>query len=391
MDTAYLEEDLELLKEKGLYRYLRVLESSPAPEALLDGKQVLLFSSNNYLGLSTHPKVIEAAKAALLRYGTGSGASRLISGNFSLYTTLEEKLARLKQTEAAVVFSSGYAANLGAIQSLVGTADLIVIDKLNHACLIDGARLSGARMRSYPHGDLAYLEKVLQSEATAGRRLIATDGVFSMDGDIVPLQEILVVARRHNASILLDDAHATGVLGTRGGGTCEFLRIQDDAVIQMGTLSKALGGLGGFICGSRTLIEYLVNHARTLVYSTALPPSVLAGAIAALEVLETEPSLREALWKNVEILRRGLSGIGYNLMKSSTHILPILLGENELAVRFSKGLLKEGLFIPAIRTPTVPKGTARLRLTVMATHTEAHLDKALQAFHKVGRQVGVIS
>ena len=391
MDTSVLEHDLELLKEQGLYRHLRILESSPAPEAILDGKKVLLFSSNNYLGLSNHPKVIEAAKGALERYGAGAGASRLISGNFSLYTDLEQKLAHLKKTEAALVFSSGYAANLGILSSLVGTSDLIVVDRLNHASLIDGARLSGARMRSYPHGNLRYLETVLKAESNTQEKLIATDGIFSMDGDITPLKEILALAGRYDATVLLDDAHATGVLGEGGGGTCEFLGIQDDAIIQMGTFSKALGGLGGFVCGSRTLIDYLINHARSLIYSTALPPSVLAAASAALDVLETEPQWREALWKNVDVLRQELSRMGYDLMGSTTHILPILLKESDLAARFSKALLDEGIFVPSIRPPTVPKNSARLRLSAMATHTNAHLDRALQAFRNVGRKLGVIS
>ena len=391
MDTASLEADLEFLKESGLHRQLRTFASASAPEAVLDGKRILLFSSNNYLGLSTHPKVVEAARKALLQFGTGAGASRLISGNLSLYTELEARLARLKQTEAAVVFSSGYAANVGILSALLGRADRIFLDRLDHASLIDGARLSGAWMRSYPHGNLPYLETVLRREKTTGTKLIATDGIFSMDGDISPLPELLTIARRNGASILLDDAHATGVLGKSGRGSCEFFGIQDDAIIQMGTLSKALGGLGGFVCGSRALAESLINHARSLIYSTALPPSVLGAALGALEVIETEPEWRSRLWKNVSRLRQELSSMGYDLMGSQTHILPVLLKESDDAVRFSKALLEEGVYVPAIRPPTVPKGGARLRLSVMATHTESQIAKALEAFQKVGRELGICS
>ena len=391
MTTPFIDETLQTLKEAGLYRTLRTLESSPTPKATLDGKKVLLFSSNNYLGLSNHPKVIEAAVQATKEFGVGGTASRLISGNLKLYAALEEKLARLKGTEAAVVFSSGYAANLGTIQALVSSGDLILIDKLNHASIIDGCRLSGARLHTYRHKKMDLLKAHLEKSDPTRKTLIITDGVFSMDGDLAPLPEIVSLAEKYGAMVMVDDAHATGVLGKGGGGSASHFNIRNPELIQMGTLSKALGALGGFVSGSKTLIYFLVNEARSLIYSTALPPPVLASAIASLEILETTPELLKEFWEKVEFLKKGLLALGYDLMGTESHILPILLGESELAVSFSKALFEEGLFIPSIRPPTVPKGTSRLRMTLMATHSDDDLEQALAVLKRVGRKFGVIS
>lgn len=386
----FVEETLETLKEVGLYRTLRALESSPTPHAVLDGEKILLFSSNNYLGLSTHPKVVEAALQATKEYGTGGTASRLISGNLKLYTLLEEKIARLKNTEASVVFSTGYTANLGTIQALVGSGDLVLIDKLNHASIIDGCRLSGARMRTYRHKNTALLETLLKTSDRSRKTLIVSDGIFSMDGDLAPLPEIVHLAKKYGAMVMVDDAHATGVWGKGGAGTVHAFRLDNQDIIQMGTLSKALGSLGGFVAGTKSLIDFLVNEARSLIYSTALPPSVLAASIAAITVLEEEPEILHNFWKKINFFKRELQAIGYNLMGSETHILPIRIGENQDAVEFAKAMFEEGLYAPAIRPPTVPKGSARIRLTPMATHTEEDLEEALDILKRVGRRCGVI-
>ncbi len=390
MTVSFLEETLTTLKEAGLHRRLRILESSPAPRATIDGRSVLLFSSNNTLGLSCHPKVIEAAVSATREYGTGAAASRLISGNLKLYTVLEEKIARLKKTEAAVIFSSGYATNLGTIQALAEPGDLILIDKLNHASIIDGCRLSGAHLRTYRHKNMSLLESHLAKSDPARKTLVITDGIFSMDGDLAPLPEIHALTKRYGAMLMVDDAHATGVWGEKGEGTVHAARINDREIIQMGTFSKALGSLGGFVAGSKSLIDFLVNEARSLIYSTALPPGVLAASIAAISVLEEEPEILINYKKKLQFFKEGLTQLGYDPMGSETHILPVRIGENEAAVGFAKALYEEGLFAPAIRPPTVPKGTARIRLTPMATHTEEDLEQALDILKRVGRRFGII-
>ena len=390
MTLPFVEATLQMLQEVGLYRTLRLLESSPSPHAVIDGKNVLLFSSNNYLGLSNHPKVTEAALQATREFGTGGTASRLISGNLKLYTLLEEKIARFKKTEAAVVFSTGYAANLGTIQALVGPADLVLIDKLNHASIIDGCRLSGAKMRTYHHKNMALLKTHLEKMDPNRRTLIITDGIFSMDGDLAPLPEIVNLATSFKAMVMVDDAHATGVWGEKGAGTVHAAQLDGREIIQMGTLSKTLGSLGGFVAGTRTLIHFLVNEARSLIYSTALPPSVLASGIAAITLLEEEPEILRNFWEKIDFLKAGLKTLGYDLMGSETHILPIRIGENQETVGIAKALYEEGLFAPAIRPPTVPKGTSRIRLTPMATHTQEDLEQALDILKRAGRKFGII-
>jgi len=390
VSVSFLEETLETLKGVGLYRSLRVLASGPTPVATLDGKKVLLFSSNNYLGLSHHPKVIEASVQATRLYGTGGSASRLISGNSVLYTRLEEKIAQFKNTESAVVFPTGYAANLGTIQALAKPGDFILFDRLNHASLIDGCRLSGARMRSYRHKDVHELKRYLARRDPTRQTLVITDGIFSMDGDLAPLQEILLATGQENAMVMVDDAHATGVWGEGGCGTVPSAIEEKEFLVQMGTLSKAIGSLGGFVAGSHTLIRFLINEARSLIYSTALPPSVLAASLASFEVLEEEPEWLHTYWKKVHFFKKELVRLGYDLMGSETHIIPIRLGDNDRAVTFAKTLYEEGLLAPAIRPPTVPKKSSRVRLTPMATHTQAHLEEALDILKRVGRQMKII-
>ncbi|MDI6703425.1 MAG: 8-amino-7-oxononanoate synthase [bacterium] len=385
-----LKEEIDGLKRANLYRTLKKVEGSIEPVILIDGREFINLSSNNYLGLTTHPRLIEASINATKRYGTGSGASRLISGNVELYEELEEKIAEFKGTESSVVFSTGYMANLGIIASLVESQDLVIIDKLSHASIIDGCRLSGGKLRVYPHKDLEKLERILRRGGNYRRRLIVTDGVFSMDGDIAPLPELLALAKKYEAFLMVDDAHSTGVLGKEGRGTLEYFGLEDKQIIQMGTLSKALGSLGGFVAASSILIDWIRNRARSLIYSTALPASVLATAISAIQVISSEPTLRGMLWKNVKSFKDGLVQLGYNIMDSQTQIVPILVGDTEKTIELAKYLYEEGIYAPPIRPPTVPKGQSRIRTSLMATHTESHIDKALSLLKKAGRKLGII-
>lgn len=376
----FLTEELDRLKKEGLFRELRIIDSCEGPTIKIAQDEYILLSSNDYLGLTQHPKVKEKAKEAIERFGCGSGASRLISGTTSLHCELESKLAEFKKTEAALVFASGYAANLGVISSLTGRGDCLIIDKLNHASIIDGCRLSEADLRVYPHKDMVSLERILKQTQNKRLRLIITDGVFSMDGDIAPLPEIVGLAKKYNGLVMVDDAHGTGVLGKEGRGTVEYFDLEGHIDIQMGTLSKALGSLGGFIAGSNVLIDYLINKARSFIYSTALSPAQTAAALAGLEVIQTEPQLRQKLWENVRYLKEGLQSLGFDTMQSQTQIIPVFIGDTDKTMQASKFLYENGIFAPAIRPPTVPKGKSRLRLSLMSTHTNTHLDKVLAAF-----------
>ncbi len=383
------EKELSDIKNKGLYRRLRLVESEQASKVVIEGKEVILLSSNNYLGLANHPKIKEAAKKAVDKYGAGSGAARLISGNCILYKELEEKIAAFKKTEAALVFGSGYLANIGILSTVAGEGDLILSDELNHASIIDGCRLSRAEKIIYRHKDTKHIEEIL-SKNRSKRILIVTEAVFSMDGDIAPLPEIIDIAKRYNAMVMVDDAHATGVLGKRGRGTAEHFGIEKGIDIYMGTLGKALGCYGAYAAGDRGLIEFLINKARGFIFTTALPPSVLASAIKAIEILDEEPNLIKKLWGNRNYLLDGLRNIGLNTMRCETPIIPILIGNAEKALKMSEGLFEEGIYAPAIRPPTVPENTCRLRLAVMAAHTKEDLDIALKAFEKVGKALNII-
>ncbi len=376
----FLREELDRLEKQDLSRKLRIIDSCDGPTIKIAQDEYILLCSNDYLGLTQHPKVKEKAKEAIERFGCGSGASRLISGTFSLHDELEKRLAEFKKTEAALVFASGYAANLGVISSLAGKGDVIIVDKLNHASIIDGCRLSEADLRVYPHKNMVFLEKILKQTQNKRLRLIITDGVFSMDGDIAPLPEIVDLAEKYNALVMVDDAHGTGVLGKEGRGTVEYFDLDGHIDIQMGTLSKALGSLGGFIAGSNVLIEYLINKARSFIYSTALAPVQVATALASLEVIQTEPQLQLRLLQNVRYLKEGLQSIGFDTMESPTQIIPVFIGDTAKTMQASKFLYENGIFVPAIRPPTVPKGKSRLRLSLMATHTTVHLDKVLAVF-----------
>ena len=372
--------ELARLRRAGLERFLRPVDGAQGTHLTVDGRRVLSLCSNNYLGLANHPEVIEAAVAAARAVGVGAGASRLISGSMRAHHRLEERLAALKGAEACLLFTSGYHANLGVIASLVGPEDAVFSDALNHASLIDGCRLSRAAVHVYPHNDLAALSERLAT-APARRRLIVTDSIFSMDGDAAPLAAICELAERHGAMVMVDEAHATGVLGGRGAGLVEALGLQPRVTVQMGTLGKALGTFGAYVAGSRALIDLLINTARTAIFTTALPPPVVAAADAALTIVAREPERRAALRRNAAQLRDGLLGLGYDVPgEADSHILPVMVGDAGATMALSAALLERGVFAHGIRPPTVPDGTGRLRATVMATHGAADLAAALDAF-----------
>lgn len=380
---AVLLKELQALKKEDLFREMRRIDSMQGPSVIIDGRKFILLSSNNYLGLASHPEVINAQIKAAEEFGAGSGASRLISGNMILHEKLEKRIADFKCTESAILFSTGYMANVGAISALAGEGDAVICDKLNHASIIDGVRMSGASLRVYPHKNTERLDELLSKCRGYNKKIIITDGVFSMDGDIAPLPDIVGIADKHSAILMLDDAHATGVIGNHGRGTAEHFGIKDKVDIQMGTLSKAFGNLGGYIAGSRPLIEYIRNKARSFIYSTSLPPSVLGGSIKAIEIVERDTSLRKKLWSNIEKFRNGLMELGYDIMGSETQIIPVFTGDLGVTMKFSKALFENGVFAPGIRPPTVPKAKCRIRTSLMATHTDQHIDKALEIFKDI--------
>ncbi|HED00144.1 MAG TPA: 8-amino-7-oxononanoate synthase [Proteobacteria bacterium] len=391
MPVTNLKQELTDLKNTALYRELVSITPVGPTRGYLKGREVTLFCTNNYLGLTHHPQVIEASIKATGRFGTGAGASRLISGHSHLYEELEDALARHKGTEKALVFSSGYAANMGVISALMGRDDLIFCDRLAHASLIDACILSRARPCRFRHNDVNSLKDLLHTQETKGQRLIITEGVFSMDGDIAPLGQLADISSQHGCLLLVDDAHGTGVMGGKGQGTAAYLGVSRGIDIHVGTLSKAIGSVGGFVAGSSDLIAYLVNKARSFIYTTALPPGSIAAATAAIKLIEAEPSLIERLWFNVRYMRDILISAGFNLMGSQTPIMPIFIGAPEKAVAMSRGLLKKGgIYVPAIRPPTVPAGQARLRLTVSAAHQQAELENAAGSLIELGRKEGII-
>ncbi|WP_027338855.1 8-amino-7-oxononanoate synthase [Halonatronum saccharophilum] len=379
--------ELDSLKKEGLYRRLRVLEGSQSPRTIVDGREVIMLASNNYLGLSTNKQVKEEVIEIVRRYGIGSGGSRLTTGNYDLHRELEKRLAQFKETEDALVFNTGYMANIGVLTTLVGKGDIIICDKLNHASIIDGCRLSKAKLRVYRHNNMEQLERKLQGAGKYRRRLIVTDGVFSMDGDLAPLDQIVNLARKYDAMVMVDDAHGTGVLGKNAGGSVEYFGLEGQVDIQLGTLSKALGSEGGFVAGSRELIDLLRNKSRSFVYSTALSPSTIGGSLASLRYLTEHPEIIEKLWNNIKFLKSGLEDLGYDLLPSNSAIIPIIIGDAKRATSLSKALLEEGVLAPAIRPPTVAKGSSRLRVTVMANHSRSDLEEALRAFAKVKSEI----
>jgi 8-amino-7-oxononanoate synthase len=387
LDT-FLTGELAALDAATLRRRLFAIESSSGAEVAIDGRRYLLLSSNNYLGLAAHPAVRAAACRAIERYGCGAGASRLIAGHLELHAAVETKLAGFKGTEAALLFPSGYQANVGTISALVGRGDHVYSDALNHASIIDGCRLSRASVHVYPHRDVRALEAALAA-TEGGQRLIVTDSVFSMDGDRAPLAALAALAEEYHSWLMVDEAHATGVLGPRGAGLAAADGVAGRIDVHLGTLGKALGSAGAYVAGSRVLIEWLVNRARSFIYTTGLAPAAAAAAAAALDIAIAEPERRDALARNATRLRAGLRTLGFEA-GGDTHIIALLVGDNRATVRLADALRARGVLAQAIRPPTVPDGTARLRVTPMATHDDAQLDRALAAFAEAGRESGVL-
>jgi glycine C-acetyltransferase len=393
---SYLTDQLNDLKAKGTYFRLRVLEDEQAPECTFDGKHIINLASNNYLGLTTHPKLREAALEATRKYGVGSGAVRTIAGTMKIHLQLEEKIARFKNSEACVVFQSGFAANAGTVSAVLGKDDFIISDQLNHASIIDGARLSRAKILVFEHKNIADAEAKLASIADQpGKKLLITDGVFSMDGDIGPLPGLCDLAEKYGAIMMVDDAHASGVLGRNGRGTVDHFKVHGRVDIQVGTLSKAIGALGGYVCGSRDLIEFLYHRARPFLFSTSHPPSVAATCIAAFEVLESEPERIEKLWENTRFWKKELGLLGFDIggkttPASETPITAIIIGDGKLTMEFSRQLFKEGVLGTGITFPTVPEGKARIRTIMTATHTRDELQHALETLKSVGARMGIL-
>jgi glycine C-acetyltransferase len=386
----YLTGELNALREQGLYRRLRVLDGAQKARTSVDNRSVVNLSSNNYLGLTTHPKLRARALEALQTLGVGTGSVRTIAGTMEIHMELERKLATFKKTEAAVVFQSGFTANAGTVSSILGRDDAIISDELNHASIIDGARLSRATIKVFPHRDIDAARKALEELPRTQRKLLITDGVFSMDGDLGPLPALCDLADEFGCIMMVDDAHASGVFGKCGRGTIDHFGMHGRVDVQVGTLSKAIAALGGYVAGSRSLIDFLHHRARPFLFSTSHPPSVAATCLAALEVLETEPLWMERLWENTRFFKAGLQALGFNTGISESPITPVIAGENALAMKLSDRLFEEGVFAQGIGFPTVPKGKARVRTIVTATHTQEELQFALDCFKKVGAELGII-
>jgi len=386
----YLDSELNELRERGLFRWPRMLEGAQEPLARYDGHEVINLASNNYLGLANHARLKAAARRAIDELGVGSGAVRTIAGNMAIHRELEDELARFKHTEATLLYQSGFTANAGTVAALLGKEDIIVSDELNHASIIDGARLSGAEKKIYPHKDIAAARALLQESRGARRLLLITDGVFSMDGDIAPLPDLVAVAEEFGAIMMVDDAHASGVLGQYGRGTVDHFNLHGRVHVQVGTLSKAFAGQGGYVAGSRSLVDYLIHRARPLLFSTSHPPSVAASALAAVRLVQEEPELIERLWDNTRFFKKGLTQLGWNTGASETPITPVIVGDERQTMDLSDRLFTAGVFALGIAFPTVPRGKARIRTIVTAGHTRTHLQRALDAFERIGREMKLI-
>jgi glycine C-acetyltransferase len=386
----YLSHELDSLKQQGLFRQLRILEGEQREAATFDHHKVINLSSNNYLGLTTHPKLRERALEATRQLGVGSGSVRSIAGTMSIHMELERRLAQFKKTEAAVVFQSGFAANAGTVAAVLTKDDIVISDELNHASIIDGCRLSRAAIKVFPHKNIDGARKILNEIPGSTRKLLITDGVFSMDGDLGAIPELCALAEEFGCIMMVDDAHASGVFGTNGRGTIDHFGVHGRVDIQVGTLSKAIGALGGYVAGSRTLIEFLYHRARPFLFSTSHPPAVAAACLAAIDVLEQEPAIIERLWENTRFFKAGLESMGFNTGHSASPITPVIVGEGSLAMKLSDRLFQEGVFAQGIAFPTVARDKARVRTIVTATHTRDELQFALDVFGKVGRELGIL-
>jgi 8-amino-7-oxononanoate synthase len=377
------------LMAAGWYMYFEPIESAQEPEVLVNGRRMVMIGSNNYLGLTTHPKVLEAARQAITRYGTGCGGSRFLNGNLELHEAVEHMLAQFKRKEAALLFSTGFQTNLGVLSALGGKGDVLITDRLDHASIVDGCRLAFSKTLRFRHNDMGDLERVLMESGRRGK-LVVVDGIFSMEGDIANLSEIVRLTRKYGGRVMVDDAHATGVLGKEGRGTADHFGLEEEVDLIMGTCSKALASVGGFVAGRADVIHYLRHRARSLMFSASLPAPCVATIGAALDVIVAEPERRERLWENARRVKAELTGLGFDTGLSETPIIPVVLGEDRLTFEFAKGLREEGVFANPAVSPAVPKGRGLIRTSYMATHTPAHLDRVLSAFRKVGKRLGVI-
>jgi glycine C-acetyltransferase len=387
---GYLSKELDTLKQQGLYRHLRILEGEQKPKTTFDHRLVVNLSSNNYLGLTTHPRLRDAALAATRDLGVGSGSVRSIAGTMSIHMELERRLAAFKKTEAVVVFQSGFAANAGTVAAVLTKDDVVISDELNHASIIDGSRLSRATIKVFPHKDASAARKILADLPGAQRKLLITDGVFSMDGDVGALPELCTLAEEFGCIMMVDDAHASGVFGTNGRGTVDHFGLHGRVDIQVGTLSKAVGALGGYVAGTRDLIDFLYHRARPFLFSTSHPPAVAAACIAAIDVLEQEPEIIDRLWENTKFFKGGLQALGFDTGLSESPITPVIAGDGARAMKLSDRLFQEGVFAQGIAFPTVARDKARVRTIVTSTHTREQLQFALDVFAKVGKELGLI-
>ena len=378
------------LMSAGIYPFFRVIESAQDPEVIMNGRRMIMVGSNNYLGLTNHPKVKEASIEAIKKYGSGCAGSRFLNGTLDIHVKLEEKLAHFIRKETALVFSTGFQVNLGVISALVGKDDVIIIDKMDHASIIDGCRLSYGEVKKYRHNDMANLERVLQQNAERSK-LIIVDGVFSMEGDIVNLPKVVELAKAYGARLMVDDAHGIGVLGKTGRGTAEHFGLEDEVDIIMGTYSKSLASIGGFIAGSEKVVHYIKHFARSLIFSASPPPASVAAVSAAIDIIDNEPERIERLWKNTHKMLQGFKYLGFRIGPSETPIIPVIVGDNETAFKMAMMLQEEGVFANVAVSPAVPEGKALIRTSYMATHTEKQLDRVLSAFEKTGKALGLIS
>ena len=374
----------------GFYPYFLPIQENHGTEAIIRGQRLIMMGSNNYLGLTVHPKVIESSIAAVRKYGSGCTGSRFLNGTLELHEELEGRLAKFIRRDAALVFSTGFQTNLGAISSIVGKRDAVIIDRADHASIVDGCRMSFGTTIKFKHNDMADLESVLQQNTDYEGQLIVVDGVFSMEGDICPLPEIVALGKKYQARVMVDDAHSMGVLGKRGSGTAAHFGLEREVDMVMGTFSKSFASLGGFIAGDEDVVHYIKHNARSMIFSASMPPPALAAVLACLDIIENEPERRQALWRNANHLRKGLQDLGFDTGMSQTPIIPVVLGENETTFRFWKGMFEEGIFVNCAVSPAVPPGHALLRSSVMATHQPDQIDKALDAYKKVGKSLGLI-
>jgi len=382
--------DPDMVRAAGLYPYFREIASGQDPLVAMNGQSVVMLGSNNYLGLTSHPEIKAAAADALETYGTGTAGSRFLNGTLDIHVRLEERLAEFMGREAALTFSTGFQVNLGVISSLVDRRDVVVVDSLDHACILDGARLSFGRLLKYGHNDMEALAERLRSVADGAGILVVVDGVFSMEGDLADLPAIVELAARHGARVMVDDAHGVGVMGEHGRGTAEHFGLEDRVGLVMGTFSKSLAAVGGFVCGDRPVIEWIKHKARSLIFSAAPPPASVASVLKALEIIEREPERRARLWENTRYMQHELETLGFDTGGSQTPVIPLVVGEDQDAFRMTIGLQRQGVFVNPVISPAVPPGRALIRTSYMATHTRDHLDRALEAIRSVGRELGVI-